>query len=41
MTRRKRRRPPWPFQLLGTAGALVVAALAVTAVAHLLIGGPW
>lgn len=41
MSRRKRRRLPWPMQLLGTLGALVVAALAITAVAHLLIGGAW
>ncbi len=41
MTRRKRRRPPWPVQLLGTLGAMTAAALAVTAVTHLLIGGPW
>jgi 4'-phosphopantetheinyl transferase EntD len=41
VTRRTRRRPPWPVQLLGTLGAMAGAALAVTAMAHLLIGGAW
>lgn len=41
MTRRKRWRPPWPVQLVGTCFALAVAGLAITAVTHLLIGGAW
>ena len=41
MTGRKRWRPPWPVQLLGTLAATVAAGLAVTAAAHLILGGPW
>lgn len=37
----RRWRPPWPVQLVGTLVALAVAALAVTAVAHLMLGGAW
>lgn len=41
MTGRKRWRPPWPVQLLGVFAAAAVAGLVITAVAHLILGGPW
>lgn len=41
MTGRKRRRPPWPVQLLGVLAATVAAGLVITAAAHLILGGPW
>lgn len=37
MTRRQRRRPPWPVQLLGTAAALVALGFAADGFGRLLI----
>ena len=37
MTPRKRWRPPWPLQLLGTAGALVLLGFAADGFGRLLI----
>ena len=41
MTDRERWRPPWPVQFALLCAALAGAVLALTAAAHLIIGGPW
>lgn len=41
VTGRKRWRPPWPVQLAVLFAAMAAAGLAITAAAHLILGGPW